>query len=77
VSERPSAAERVRIPEAVLSRGDLHELGWERRAIDVIFGRVPVISLPGTRRPAIRVADYLAFLAAYTFDDRLGEKVRP
>jgi hypothetical protein len=34
VSERPPAAERLRNPDALLSRGDLAELGLERRAVD-------------------------------------------
>jgi hypothetical protein len=77
VTDWPSAAERVRVPEAVLSRTDLRELGWERRAIDVIFANVPLVALPGYTRPAIRVEDYLRFLADYTYDDRVGDRVRP
>jgi len=34
---RPTAAERLGNPSAVLSRGDLAELGFERRAVDSIF----------------------------------------
>src|SRR4051794_1871925 len=37
VNARPRAAERVRVPEALLSRSDLRELGLERRAIDAVF----------------------------------------
>jgi hypothetical protein len=74
VNERPSASDRLANPEAVLSRSDLAELGWERRAIDAIFRGCPVISLPGYSRPLIKVADYQAFLEEYTY---LGDRVRP
>jgi hypothetical protein len=77
VSERPSAAERLREPEAILTRSDLRELGHERRAIDVIFRECPVIELPGYTRPFIRVRDYLALLDVSTYCDRCGDRVRP
>jgi hypothetical protein len=37
MSERPPAAERLANPEAFLSRGELAELGLERRAVDAVF----------------------------------------
>ena len=37
MTERPTPAARLENPEAVLSRGDLAELGYERRAVDAIF----------------------------------------
>ena len=50
-------------PEAVLTRGDLAELGYPRRAVDVIFKHViregaGLQMLPGCSRPMIRVADF-------------------
>jgi hypothetical protein len=77
VSDRPTAAERVRDPEGVLSRSDLRELGYERRAIDAIFGALPVIALPGYSRPLVRSRDYLALLEESTYCDRCGDRVRP
>jgi hypothetical protein len=77
VSPRPSAAERVRVPEALLSRADLRELGLERRAVDVVFRECPVVMLPGYSRPLVRVADYLALLEGNTYCDRCGNRVRP
>lgn len=77
MSERPSAAERVRVPEALLSRSDLRELGLERRAVDAVFRDCPVIQLPGYSRPLVRVADYLALLDGNTYCDRCGNAVRP
>jgi hypothetical protein len=74
MSTRPSAAERLADPNAVLSRGDLRELGWERRAVDAIFRACPVVVLPGYSRAAIRVADYLDLLERSTYRD--GERVR-
>ena len=71
---RTTAAERLANPEAILTRTDLRELGWERRAVDAILRSCPVVILPGYSRPMIRVADYLAFLDANTYRD---DRVRP
>jgi hypothetical protein len=77
VSARPSAADRLANPDAVLSRSDLRDLGYERRAIDAIFANCPVVDLPGYSRPLVRVSDYLALVEAHTYDDRRGDRVRP
>jgi hypothetical protein len=74
VSERPSPADRLADPNAVLSRSDLAELGYERRAVDAIFRACPVVVLPGYSRPLIRVADYRALLEQSTY---AGDRVRP
>jgi hypothetical protein len=73
VSARPPASERLANPDAFLSRGDLRELGLERRAIDSVFRACPVLVLEGYSRPLIRVRDYLAFLERCTYD---GTRVR-
>jgi hypothetical protein len=65
----PTAAERLQNPEAVLTRTDLAELGWQRRAVDSIFRSCSIVALPGYSRPVIRVRDYLALLEESTFDD--------
>jgi hypothetical protein len=65
-----SAAERLANPEAVLSRTDLRELGYERRAVDAILRSCPVVVLPGYSRPLIRVSDYTAFLEGCTYNGR-------
>jgi hypothetical protein len=67
---RPAAAERLRNPAAMLTRGDLAELGLERRAVDSIFRACPVVAIPGYSRPLIRVADYLDLIAQNTHDGR-------
>jgi hypothetical protein len=67
---RPSASNRLANSDAVLSRSDLRELGFERRAVDAIFRNCPVVVLPGYSRPLIRVTDYDAFLERCTFDGK-------
>jgi hypothetical protein len=67
---RPSAAELLETPGALLTRGHLRELGLERRAVDSVFRSCAIVSLPGYSRPLIRVADYLVLLEASTFDGR-------
>ncbi len=73
VSSRPPASERLANPDALLTRGDLAELGLERRAVDAVFRALPVVALPGYSRPLIRVADYRALLEASTYR---GDRVR-
>jgi len=67
---RPSAVERLENVDAVLSRSDLRQLGYERRAIDAIFRGCPVVALPGYARTLIRVADFQAFLTEHTHNGR-------
>lgn len=74
MAARPSPADRLSNPDAVLSRSDLAELGYERRAVDAIFRGCPVVSLPGYSRPLIRVCDFTAFLKEHTYAD---DRVRP
>ena len=71
---RPTASDRLANPDAVLTRSDLRTLGWERRAVDTIVRRCPVVAIPGYRRPVIVVRDYLAFLEENTYRD---DRVRP
>jgi hypothetical protein len=74
VSDRPSALDRLGNPDAVLSRTDLRDLGYERRAIDAIFRSCPVVVLPGYSRPLIRVEDFRELLDRSTYRE---DKVRP
>lgn len=69
MTDRPSAAERLDNPRALLNRGDLRELGLERRGVDAIFRALPVVVLPGYRRPLIKVADYLELVERSTYDE--------
>lgn len=61
---------RLANPDALLSRTDLRELGLERRAVDAVFRALPVIVLPGYRRPLVRVSAYLELLERSTYDLR-------
>ena len=61
---RPTAAELLANPEALLNRGHLRELGLDPRRRR--FRACPVIALPGYSRPLIRVADYLELVARST-----------
>jgi hypothetical protein len=70
----PTAAELLRTEGALLTRSHLRELGLERRAIDAVFGALPVIELPGYSRPFIRVSDYLGLLERCTY---AKDQVRP
>jgi hypothetical protein len=74
MTERPTAARLLETSGALLSRGDLRELGLERRAVDAVFRALPVIVLPGYSRSMIRVADYRELLAQSTYK---GDRVRP
>jgi hypothetical protein len=74
VSARPTPTSRLANPDAVLTRSDLAELGYERRAVDAIFRACPVESWPGYSRPLIRVADFIAWRERCTYR---GDKVRP
>ena len=65
--------DRLKLPEAFLSRTDLRELGLERRAIDAVFRACPVVALPGYSRPLVRVGDYLELIDSSTFR---GDRVR-
>jgi hypothetical protein len=65
--------ERLERPDAFLTRGDLRELGLERRAVDAVFRACPVICLPGYSRPLVRVEDYRVLIEASTFR---GDRVR-
>jgi hypothetical protein len=65
---RPTAAELLTNPHALLTRSHLRELGLERRAVDAVFRACPVVALPGYSRPVIRARDYQALLERSTYD---------
>ena len=74
MNARPSPSSRLENPDAVLTRTDLVELGYERRAVDAIFRACPVEVWEGYSRPLIRVADFVAWRERATFR---GDRVRP
>jgi hypothetical protein len=67
-------SERLREPNALLPRGDLAELGLERRAVDAVFRELPVVVLPGYARPMVKARDYLELVERCTYAD---DRVRP
>jgi hypothetical protein len=67
VAPKPTAADLLRTSGAVLTSSHLKELGWTRTHIDAIWRACPMIVLPGTRRPVLRVEDYLAWLEEHTY----------
>jgi hypothetical protein len=71
---RPSPAELLETPGALLTRSHLRGLGLERRAIDAVFRALPVVALPGYSRPMIRAEQYLELVEQYTYRD---DRVRP
>jgi hypothetical protein len=74
VSAVPAPAARLENHDAVLTRSDLRELGYERRAVDAIFRACPVECWPGYSKPMIRVADFLEWRERCTYR---GDRVRP
>jgi hypothetical protein len=73
VTKRPTAAELVQTPGALLTTSDLAALGLPRKAIESVLRQVPVVYLDGYRRPLIRAEDYLELVERSL--DR-GDRVR-
>jgi hypothetical protein len=74
MTERPTAARLLETPGALLTRGDLRELGLERRAVDAVLRACPTVALPGYARPLVRAEDYLELVCEHTYR---GDRVRP
>jgi hypothetical protein len=70
----PAPTVRLDNPDAVLTRSDLEELGYARRAVDAIFRACPVEVWPGYSKPMIRVSDFIAWREQCTYR---GDRVRP
>jgi hypothetical protein len=69
MSDRPSAAELLERPGALLTSSHLTELGLSRKAIDAVWRAVPVVMLPGYTRPMVRAEDYLELVARSLYDE--------
>lgn len=74
IGRRPAAENLLETPGALLTRSDLRELGLERRAIDAVFRKLPIVALPGYSRPMIHAEEYLELIDAHTYRD---DCVRP
>jgi hypothetical protein len=70
----PAAIALLTMPDALLTRTHLRELGLERRAVDAVFRALPVVALPGYSRPMVRAHDYVELVEQNTFHD---DRVRP
>jgi len=69
---KPSAAELLQTPGALLTRTHLGELGLTRTMIDAVFRELPVVFFPASRRGAVRAEDYRQLVEACTYrDDRV------
>jgi hypothetical protein len=67
MAPKPTAAELLKTPGAMLSSTHLKELGWSRNAIDAIWRSCPMVVLPGFKRPMLRIEDYLGYLEEHTY----------
>jgi hypothetical protein len=74
VTGRPTAAELLETPGALLTRTHLRELGLQRTAIDAVFRKLPVVVYPGSTRPYVRVRDFLELTERSTYGK---DAVRP
>jgi hypothetical protein len=73
VTCKPSAADLLQTPGALLTRSHLAELGLTRTMIDAVFRELPVVFFPGNRRGAVRAEHYRELVERSTFD---GNRVR-
>ena len=72
-ARKVSAVELLSLPEGLLNRSHLRDLGLERRAVDAVFRALPVVVLPGYSRPLVRVRDYVDLVESSVYD---GDRVR-
>ena len=62
------------LPSLLDRKALAQELGVTRAVVDAIFRQVPVVALPGLRKPMVRREDVLRLLEESTYRD--GERVR-
>jgi hypothetical protein len=72
--QRPKADALLDSSGALLTRSHLRELGLERRAIDAVFRKLPVVVIDGYSRPMIRASDFVAYIDKQTYK---SDRVRP
>lgn len=64
----------TRLPVLLDRKALAEELNVTRAAVDAIFRSLPVVALPGLRKPYVRRADVEILLEESTFVD--GQRVR-
>jgi hypothetical protein len=62
------------LPGLVDRKSLANELGVGRSTEDAIFRAVPVVAIPGLRKPMVRREDVARLIAKYTY---VGDRVRP
>jgi hypothetical protein len=77
VTGRPTAAELLDTPGALLTRSHLRELGLTRTMVDAVFRKLPVVVFPGSSRPAVKRESYLELVEASTYDESRVRHHRP
>jgi hypothetical protein len=53
-------------PRGLLTKAQCRELGMTRPDVDRMFDRLPVVALPDSARPYVRVEDYEAWIDRHT-----------
>jgi fructose-1-phosphate kinase PfkB-like protein len=66
---RPTAAELLATPGALLTRSHLRELGLGRAAVDAVFRQLDIVVFVGSTRPHVKRDDYVELVKASTYDD--------
>lgn len=69
MNSRPSAAQLLETPGALLTRSHLRQLGLGRSQIDAVFRACEVVVFPGSSRPMIHREDYLELVKRSTYDE--------
>lgn len=64
------------LPELLDRKRLAEEMGVPRSVVDAVFRAVPIVALPGLRKPMVRRSDVLELLEASTYLDD-GRTVRP
>jgi|NGEPerStandDraft_5_1074534.scaffolds.fasta_scaffold102269_2 hypothetical protein len=63
-----------RLPELLDRKQLAAETGFGRATVDWVFGRLPVVALPGHRKVFVRREDVARLLTEHTY---AGARVRP
>jgi hypothetical protein len=74
VTRRPTAAELLETPGALLTRSHLRDLGLGRAAIDAVFRALDPVFFPETKTGYVKREDYLELVERQTYRD---DRVRP
>ncbi len=69
-----AVSESTALPKLLDRKTLAAEMGLPRSAVDAVFRSLPVVALPGLRKPMVRREDVLRLLEESTFRD--GERVR-